>query len=304
MSGTIEEVGEILKRQDLNDSGKTWTKPIETPHVRGTYSNLSPEELELRKADIARVEATQEKCRGCDGKICIQNPQGMIPVVASNHGKYYEAYRMCKWERTRRNHKKIQRLFSAAKVPRLYEGVSWDDYRLTDDNSEAVTAVKYIMKPGTKGLFVYGPRGTGKTMLVSILANEMTKNGQTVLFSSVPDLLEDIRESYNKKTSDKTIRAAREVSCLILDDLGAEHITEWVGSQLFSLLNHRYNERLKTIITSNYNRKELSQRLTVWDSNSQIADDTQAQRIISRINGMCDYVYLGGDDWRTCSTKY
>lgn len=255
--------------------------------------------MELRKADIARVEAAQDKCRGCDGKICKQDPRGMVPVITPDQGRYYEAYRMCKWERMKREQKKVQRLFSAAKVPRVYEGLGWGDYEATDDNQEAVAAVKYIMQPGEKkGLFIYGPRGTGKTMLVAILANEMTKNGQPVLFSSVPDLLEDIRESYGKDTASETMRAAREAACLILDDLGAERITEWVGEQLFTLLNYRYNERLKTIITSNYSRRELSQRLTVRDRNGNGADDTQAQRLLSRISGMCERVYLGGRDWR------
>ena len=42
---------------------------------------------------------------------------------------------------------------------------------------------------------------------------------------------------------------------------------------------------------------ELAERLTIYNKQGQ-ADDTQAQRILSRIYGMCERVYLGGKDWR------
>ncbi len=106
-----------------------------------------------------------------------------------------------------------------------------------------------------------------------------------------------IRRSFGLNTTVETVKAAREAPCLILDDLGAERITEWVGEQLFCLLNYRYNSQLQTIITTNYSTTELAERLTIYNKQGQ-ADDAQAQRILSRIYGMCERVYLGGKDWR------
>ena len=38
---------------------------------------------------------------------------------------------------------------------------------------------------------------------------------------------------------------------LVLDDLGAEHLTEYVRSGIDALIDHRYGHELKTIATSN-----------------------------------------------------
>ena len=114
---------------------------------------------------------------------------------------------------------------------------------------------------------------------------------------SVPDFLADIRASFGKNTTTEMMELAREIPCLILDDFGAERITEWVGEQLFCLLNHRYNGGLQTIITSNYSPENIASRLVSVDKTGQ-EDDMQAKRIMSRVFGMCEMVSLAGDDWR------
>lgn len=222
----------------------------------------------------------------------------MIPVIVDDNGRFYSALRLCKHERASRQQKKIDRLFRSACVPAAYASDTFSTYEVTGDNAEAVAAAKWIVNAGdARGLFIYGPRGTGKTKLAAIIANEKAKAGSPVLFSSVPDLLEDIRRSYGTNKVAETMDAARTTPCLVLDDLGAERITEWVGEQLFCLLNYRYNNRLQTVITTNYDMAALAERLTIYDRSGN-ADDTQAQRIMSRIYGMCERVYLGGKDWR------
>ncbi len=223
----------------------------------------------------------------------------MIPQVTPENGRYYESVSICRHERAKRRRMKQERLFQSAKVPVAYQQDDFSCYEVTQDNQKAVEAAKWVIAENSKkGLFLYGIRGTGKTKLASIIANEKMRKGQEVLFSSVPDLLNDLRQSYIKNTTAEAMQTARESRCLILDDLGAERITEWVAEQLFSLLNFRYNEGLQTIITTNYGLKELQSRLTVTDKFGKVVDDTQAQRIMSRIMGMCIAVQVGGVDRR------
>ncbi len=256
--------------------------------------------MEANKSRILEIEALQDICRGCDGKVCKQNTPGMIPQVMPENGRYYEGVSICRHERTKRQRMKQERLFQSAKVPVAYQQDDFGCYEVTKDNQKAVEAAKYIVaeKNTNRGLFLYGQRGTGKTKLAAIIANEKMKHGQEVLFSSVPDLLNDLRQSYIKNTTAEAMQMARESRCLILDDLGAERINEWVGEQLFSLLNFRYNEGRQTIITTNYGLKELQNRLIIRDRFGNVVDDTQAQRIMSRIMGMCIAVPVGGADRR------
>ena len=183
-------------------------------------------------------------------------------------------------------------------MPFAYSRDSFDTYKVTPDNEAAVEAAKWSLQAGNRrGLFLYGTPGTGKTKLAAVIANEKAGRGEQVLFSSVPDFLADIRASYGKNTTAETMDLARDIACLILDDLGAERLNEWVGEQLFCLLNHRYNEGLQTIITSNYEPETITIRLASVDKAGRM-DDTHARRIMSRIFGMCEMVNVGGRDWR------
>ena len=55
-----------------------------------------------------------------------------------------------------------------------------------------------------KGLFITGAYGVGKTYLASCIANEIIKNGKSVIFGTLIQLLDFIRDSYSdSEVSDK-----------------------------------------------------------------------------------------------------
>jgi DNA replication protein DnaC len=160
------------------------------------------------------------------------------------------------------------------------------------------------------GLFLYGPRGTGKTHLMAagmkweILKAEPRKILQTELggrqegyvepfysdfplFISVPELLLNLRGAFKNSsatTEDEILGEYSNAKILYLDDLGTEKPTEWALQTLYLLIDRRYREMLKTNISSNLSLDELADRL----------DD----RISSRIAGMCQVVHLKGKDRR------
>lgn len=207
---------------------------------------------------------------------------------------------ICNYERQRRQQAKLNRLFSSGQVPRVYAKDTFSDYTITPENREAVKAANWIIgNESGQGLFIYGPRGTGKTMLASIIANERLKQGKPVLFSSVPDLMGDLRATFHKGNTEETLQSVKKAAFLILDDLGAERMTEWVGEQLFAIINYRYNEQLPTIITSNYDKREIMERMSIIDREGKVVDSMQGKRIMSRVFGMCLPILLGGKDYRT-----
>lgn len=266
--------------------------------IRGTY-NLSAEALEANRSRILSVEQAQEMCRGCSGETCKQKTLGMIPTLDVVGGQLYEGYAICRHERNRRAQSKIDRLLQSAQIPRAYASDTFDDYEVTAGNHDAVRAAHWVLMPkNRRGIFLHGKRGTGKTKLAAIIANEKAKAGCPVLFSSVPDLMADIRSAFDTGMTSKAVRAVKETPCLVLDDLGSEKMSEWVGEQLFCIVNHRYNQSLQTIVTSNYSPKEILLHMATRDRRGYVIDDMQAQRILSRIYGMCERVEIKGADWR------
>ncbi len=85
-----------------------------------------------------------------------------------------------------------------------------------------------------------------------------------VLFAVVPDLLDHLRATFDPGSGvayDERFNAIRSAFLLILDDLGTENTTPWAREKLYQLINHRYNEQLPTIITSNQEYKLIDERI-------------------------------------------
>lgn len=291
----MEQAGTIAARL-LKNGIKISTTPIAITSIRGRY-DLPMEQIRRHRDEIVDIERAQDLCRGCTGEVCKQPSRGMIPVVEVRDGRFSYALKVCRHERSRREKLRIAKLFSSARIPRAYEGDTFADYTVTDGNRKAVEAARWMLAGGS-GVFLYGTKGTGKTKLAAIIANERARAGSPVLFASVPDLMADIRASFDGGNTAETVQAVKETPFLVLDDLGSEKMSEWVGEQLFCIVNHRYNERLQTIVTSNYSPTEIIVHMATVNGKGEVIDDMQGQRIMSRIYEMCERVEIKGADWR------
>ena len=136
-------------------------------------------------------------------------------------------------------------------------------------------------------LVLHGGVGVGKTHLAAAIANAYaSRNTQTsVYFRVVPDLLDQLRATFDPETGvayDERFQQIRNANLLILDDLGTENSTQWASEKLFQLINHRYNEQLPTVITSNAKLERIEDRVV-----SRMLD--------SRLSR---YVFIDADDFR------
>lgn len=128
-------------------------------------------------------------------------------------------------------------------------------------------------------LVITGGYGCGKTHLAAAIANAQIEAGNKVLFVTAPDLLDHLRSAFSPDVGegegyDARFEEVRTTPLLILDDLGVENQTPWVLEKLYQLLNYRYNARLPTVITTNYNLADLELRLR-----SRLSDPDLAQII-------------------------
>lgn len=164
--------------------------------------------------------------------------------------------------------KQINKLFKNNNLGKRQLNSTFENYKITDKNKTVYENIKkYTTKliEGNidKGLFITGTYGVGKTFIASCIANELIKNDIPVIFGTLIQLLDCIKNTYkDEEISDKEyIYLYSNVDLLIIDDLGKEKTTEWVLEKLFLIVNNRYNNYLPIVITTNYNRNQLRERI-------------------------------------------
>ncbi len=111
-------------------------------------------------------------------------------------------------------------------------------------------------------LVVLGSPGTGKTYLAAALLNHLFEKGEEVGYVTHRKFIEEIHFAIqNGHTQHSVLPRYCEKKYLIIDDLGSATCTEWQQEMILELIDRRYSEKQKTIITSNFNKIELKQKL-------------------------------------------
>lgn len=152
------------------------------------------------------------------------------------------------------------RLEERAEIPLLYRNASLDNF-LTDPpelKGPAIDVRNYVENFYTHqrpGLLLIGETGTGKTHLaVAAIHRLIAKWSLECLFCDYQNLLNRIRAGYDasSNSSDRdAYRIALDAEVLLLDDLGAQRVTDWVEDTVTSIVTYRCNNRKPLIATTN-----------------------------------------------------
>ncbi len=142
-----------------------------------------------------------------------------------------------------------------------YEG---EDRRRFQDTVNISLDFVQNFKQDYQNLFFYGTVGTGKSFLSGCIANELLKEGYSVIYFSAAGLFDTLaRYSFDAKSKENLYNFYKDLyNCdlVIIDDLGTEVTNSFVTSQLFACLNERHLRRKSTIISTNLNLEELRDR--------------------------------------------
>jgi len=202
-------------------------------------------------------------------------------------------------------------LLLACRVPPRYEHCTLGNFDpMTPQHRAALERAMYFCTGyphlGAEeglGLLFTGNNGVGKTHLAVAALRELaaTKNvrGQ---FWDFHELMREIKRSFDpetKTTEMQVLDPVVEIDILLLDDLGAWKITDWMNDTLFYILNSRYLARRPTLITTNF--QDVSAREAVEADRlvrREYLVDRIGQRLRSRLTEMCLKVPLDGEDFR------
>ena len=152
--------------------------------------------------------------------------------------------------------------FNVSGVPIKYSGMRFDDYKEIESTDARVKklvlnyfndAIKNYLTG--KCLILVGNPGTGKTMLMSILVENLIREYMfAARYANCVELINEIQDTYSNSTPKTTLSVLnkyRDVDFLFIDDLDKINATADSKKLIYSIINDRYDRVLPTIISAN-----------------------------------------------------
>ena len=202
-------------------------------------------------------------------------------------------------------------------IPVRYRGMTWEDFQFDrggESNRRRVQELRQYAQDFPVGGFPKGVKslvlasevnGVGKTMLASLMLRDIVERFEQTgrercpfQFWSVHDVKMRLRSAErfgSTETPEDVYRDFTGMWLLILDDVGKEHLTgadaSFAYEMYFAILNHRYNQQLPVVLTSNLS-------FTPWRKDGPSLVDLMGRASVSRLAEMTGgrvYVIEGED---------
>lgn len=161
--------------------------------------------------------------------------------------------------------KRALQLQERSNIPLNYHNAAFDNFKLPTDNPTARNGLSIVMNtvrsyarefPQTEkpGLLLVGDPGIGKTHLAVAALRALISKGFEGVFFDYQNLFEKIKAGYDPASGSsnrEAYRSALDCEILLLDDLGAHRVTDWVEDTVTSIITYRCNHKKPLIATTN-----------------------------------------------------
>lgn len=174
-------------------------------------------------------------------------------------------------EEQEQKERNIRELLSIANIPKRYEEVDPSDRYMKSIQNE-------------KGVLFIGGVGTGKTYELVALMKHLISEGKRVKFRTFGEICRQIRDAVGENQYNDLYDSYLKSEVFVIDDLGVENSTPFIKEFIYNLINDIYNNKKILLMTTNLTGAELLGNYT--------------QRVVSRLNEMCDVEKLDGNDRR------
>lgn len=140
-------------------------------------------------------------------------------------------------------------------VPGEFREAAYAD--LTPEQNPEGKVSRWWAEGGRTLMVLSETKGNGKSHTAYAVGNEVVRDpGIWTAAWNVADLNEAIRPDGDPTALD----VARECTLLILDDLGGERMTDWTLGELTKIVDTRWREGRRTVVTTNLTAEELFDR--------------------------------------------
>ncbi len=274
----MKKVSELFDEKLIDDlNHKLMEKHLDNMSdiaYRTLFESYHDPSLYIETALIMSSLKEAASCKTCkEINECSNKLQGH-KLVLNYKNKLEEVYEPCNYylEIIRK-----KRIYYVGVNSELYEAKLEKIYVDDASRMEILQVFKELLSTNSKkGIYLHGKFGTGKTYMMSAFLNKLSESYEKCGLVYFPRLLVELKNSYTDKTNylDKIMM----LDVLVIDDLGAEHMTSWSRDEVLgTILQYRMENRLLTLFTSNLSISELERFY------SRDKSEVNARRIIDRI---------------------
>ena len=282
----MEELKDLVKKNNKFSLEDSYHKACRDKDFSNYVKTLPISEKILIKytSQLEECVSMRKLCKSCPGiKECPHAVKGYVLTPEQDNKRVVFSYIACsrkKEELYKDNitYFDISRDVKDASIKNIYK-----------DDKSRLPVIKYIndfiknydnQDIESKGLYLTGSFGSGKTYLVCAILNEMAKRNVKSVIVYYPEFLRALKASFGEDFNEK-FNAAKKAPILFLDDLGAENCSSWGRDEILgSILQYRMEEHLTTFITSNLSLEELENHLSMTSNG---VEKVKSRRIIERI---------------------
>ncbi len=252
--------------------------------------DLTSEQIENDLLTFLSFKVEQDRCQNCQGlSTCTQDNKGHQPVLVYKNKQVIQYYKECQFMQQRIDMMESQEHINAMHLPSSIYQANFDDFDFGRGENKTLVQNKlisfisqYVNGQTPKGLYLHGPNGVGKTYVLSALANELMRRKIDVVIAYYPDLVREFKSRVGDNTVEGVISQLKQVSILILDDIGGESNSVWIRDEVLGpILQYRLLDNKPTFFSSNYTLKQLLEEH--FARFSKETDNIKALRIAKRI---------------------
>lgn len=186
----------------------------------------------------------------------------------------------------------IQRAKVSSMMDDTFRTACFANYQIRNGNERHLkVAKKYCiefskMYERNQGLLFWGTVGTGKSYTAACIANYLLEANTSVVMTSFVRILQEM-QGFDRERKETFTNKLNSVKLLIIDDLGAERITDYALEKVYGIIDNRYRAKKPLILTTNLTLRQM-----------QEATDIRYARIYDRIFEMCYPMEFSGVSWR------
>ncbi|TQR19827.1 primosomal protein DnaI [Psychrobacillus vulpis] len=311
----MERINETLKRvvQSPEFSSRLEEmkrEVLENPGIQkfleDNATDISKQIVDRSLSKLYEYKSQSLNCASCQSlELCVNYMKGYEPRLVLDRNLIDLEYVRCKRGIIEDERRKVTSMIDSIHMPKEVMEAHLTNVDVNDGSRVvAVRAAVNFLEEWertntlpTKGLYIHGKFGVGKSYLLGALANELAARHVHSVVVYVPEFLREMKQAIQDQSLAEKIEFVKKAPVLMLDDIGAETMSSWTRDEILgTILHFRMSEQLPTFMSSNFNYDELEHHLSITQRGEK--EVVKAGRIMERIRALTIPVPLNGKNWR------